>query len=202
MTLITFEDGKPLMKEDGKVGTEQECCCCRCEDCADEYDVTVQITGRVGGQITKTFRVTAPFFFETFGDQNGAVGERFGFIQFECNPGTILTVLVSESEVEQFGTNQIYQAAIQWTCGPGNDVNPGEWFQSLSGDLEPEERNGQISTRFIFQYERLLTSQECRGSIPRLDTDNMANLSCNAEAGGTPLNPCPVRIVATVRAVP
>jgi len=27
MTLITFEDGKPLMKEDGKIGTEQACCC-------------------------------------------------------------------------------------------------------------------------------------------------------------------------------
>jgi len=26
MTLITFQDGKPLMK-DGKVGTEQDCCC-------------------------------------------------------------------------------------------------------------------------------------------------------------------------------
>ena len=27
MTLITFEDGKPLMKDDGKIGTEQACCC-------------------------------------------------------------------------------------------------------------------------------------------------------------------------------
>jgi hypothetical protein len=27
MTLITFQDGKPVMR-DGKVGTEQECCCC------------------------------------------------------------------------------------------------------------------------------------------------------------------------------
>jgi hypothetical protein len=27
MTLITFSDGEPLMKEDGTVGTEQACCC-------------------------------------------------------------------------------------------------------------------------------------------------------------------------------
>jgi hypothetical protein len=27
MTLITFQDGKPLMKDDGQIGTEQECCC-------------------------------------------------------------------------------------------------------------------------------------------------------------------------------
>jgi hypothetical protein len=28
MTLITFEDGRPLKKEDGTIGTEQACCCC------------------------------------------------------------------------------------------------------------------------------------------------------------------------------
>jgi hypothetical protein len=201
VTRITLQDGKVVLR-DGQVGTEEACCCCLCEGCADEYDVTVTITGRVGGPITKTFRATSPSFFEAFGDQNGAVGERFGFVLFECVSGTILTVQVSESEVEEFGNNQIYQAIMQWTCGPGNDVNPGEWFQNVSGDLEPEERGGQISTRFVFQYEKLLTAQECRGAIPRLDTDNMTNLSCDTEADSTPLNPCPVRIVATVRAVP
>ena len=34
MTLITFEDGKPLMKDDGKIGTEQACCC----ECACQFD--------------------------------------------------------------------------------------------------------------------------------------------------------------------
>lgn len=33
MTLITFEDGKPLKKEDGTIGTEQSCCCGGCGDC-------------------------------------------------------------------------------------------------------------------------------------------------------------------------
>lgn len=33
MTLITFENGKPLIKEDGTIGTEQSCCCNRCGDC-------------------------------------------------------------------------------------------------------------------------------------------------------------------------
>jgi hypothetical protein len=27
MTLITFQDGKPLLNKDGKIGTEQACCC-------------------------------------------------------------------------------------------------------------------------------------------------------------------------------
>jgi hypothetical protein len=31
MTLITFQDGKPVLR-DGKVGTEQECCCGGSED--------------------------------------------------------------------------------------------------------------------------------------------------------------------------
>jgi hypothetical protein len=35
MTLITFQDGKPLMK-DGKIGTEQECCCKKCQGPCDE----------------------------------------------------------------------------------------------------------------------------------------------------------------------
>lgn len=32
MTLITLQDGKPVMR-DGKVGTEQECCCGNCQIC-------------------------------------------------------------------------------------------------------------------------------------------------------------------------
>jgi len=41
MTLITFEDGKPVMKDDGKVGTEQACCCseecCNCDSVFNFY---------------------------------------------------------------------------------------------------------------------------------------------------------------------
>lgn len=45
MTLITFEDGKPLMKEDGKIGTGQECCCeqvCVCPvGCVDGLQISL-----------------------------------------------------------------------------------------------------------------------------------------------------------------
>jgi|688.fasta_scaffold17654_19 hypothetical protein len=40
MTLITFQDGKPVLR-DGKVGTEQECCC-GCSTC-------LTISGRLAG---------------------------------------------------------------------------------------------------------------------------------------------------------
>lgn len=41
MTLITFQDGRPILK-DGKIGTEQPCCCgpeCRCRDHARHTEV-------------------------------------------------------------------------------------------------------------------------------------------------------------------
>ena len=47
MTLITFQDGKPVFR-DGKVGTEQECCCqqgCPCSLC-DEDLISVVIEGQ------------------------------------------------------------------------------------------------------------------------------------------------------------
>lgn len=52
MTLITFQDGKVVLR-DGKVGTEQDCCCsddgeCPCEEavfetCPEGYTVTFDI---------------------------------------------------------------------------------------------------------------------------------------------------------------
>lgn len=33
MTLITVQDGKPVIKDDGKIGTEQACCCDCCCKC-------------------------------------------------------------------------------------------------------------------------------------------------------------------------
>jgi hypothetical protein len=44
MTLITFHDGKPVLR-DGKVGTEQECCCgSQCLTCPQECDPDVVVT--------------------------------------------------------------------------------------------------------------------------------------------------------------
>ena len=45
MTLITFQDGKVVFR-DGKVGTEQGCCCNRCgDDCQQTVSVTVAVAG-------------------------------------------------------------------------------------------------------------------------------------------------------------
>ena len=37
MTLITFQGGKPLMKEDGTIGAEQACCCGKCAVPCPDY---------------------------------------------------------------------------------------------------------------------------------------------------------------------
>ena len=44
MTLITFQDGKPVMKDDGTIGTEQACCCAGAGECPDE----IVIDGFIG----------------------------------------------------------------------------------------------------------------------------------------------------------
>ena len=48
MTLITLQDGKVVMR-DGQVGTEQECCCGGCGECADECVVPPVIDNRKPG---------------------------------------------------------------------------------------------------------------------------------------------------------
>jgi hypothetical protein len=76
MTLITFEDGKPLMKDDGKIGTEQECCCgdCECDPFnllagCDLQEIIVElVASRVGlcspdgGTITMTLNADNGYF--------------------------------------------------------------------------------------------------------------------------------------------
>lgn len=48
MTLITFEDGKPLMKDDGTIGSEQACCCCP-SACGENCQQTVTVNFSAGG---------------------------------------------------------------------------------------------------------------------------------------------------------
>ena len=47
MTLITFDDGKVVMR-DNKVGTEQACCCCQ-STCGEDCQQTVTVNFSVGG---------------------------------------------------------------------------------------------------------------------------------------------------------
>ncbi len=61
MTLITFQDGKPVLR-DGKVGTEQACCCSKCEcgpiNCTVTFSVDgVEYTWNVTGPGNETFYV-------------------------------------------------------------------------------------------------------------------------------------------------
>ena len=57
MTLITFQDGKPVLR-DGKVGTEQECCCNQCGVCCEagyeHCEITYTATFSDGNTKTET----------------------------------------------------------------------------------------------------------------------------------------------------
>jgi hypothetical protein len=82
MTLITFQDGAVVMR-DGKVGTEQDCCCeqppCECfprfstppVECEIDYigfQVTFTTTACGGQNITQPFQLNeANGYFESFG---------------------------------------------------------------------------------------------------------------------------------------
>ena len=50
MTLITFQDGSPVMKDDGTIGTEHACCCC-CTAGDTQYapGATVSVTEDITG---------------------------------------------------------------------------------------------------------------------------------------------------------
>jgi hypothetical protein len=44
VTRITFQDGKVVLR-DGKVGTEEACCCCSCPPCSDTFSFSVELGG-------------------------------------------------------------------------------------------------------------------------------------------------------------
>lgn len=89
MTLITFQDGKPVMR-DGKVGTEQDCCCgggeCACPDLSG-YCSLVEWTN-LGGVCTGT---------NEFDGDNPGVGTTTGcqnvVLEISCNPTTNIVTL-------------------------------------------------------------------------------------------------------------
>jgi hypothetical protein len=61
MTTITAQDGKIVMR-DGKVGTEQACCCkqCVCGDCPESLGFSVTFYGTRDGTLTFTHPYTPP----------------------------------------------------------------------------------------------------------------------------------------------
>jgi len=72
MTLITFQDGSPILK-DGKVGTEQACCCDG-GGCAASCEDELTVTGSIGG-MTATVITTIPGAGAARFDKNDGSGD-------------------------------------------------------------------------------------------------------------------------------
>lgn len=81
MTLITFQDGQPVMR-DGKIGTEQECCCnCTCGiGCTQEISITF-----VRGGINETI-TAAP---DGFNSAQGFDNTSFALIELSSSCGKL-----------------------------------------------------------------------------------------------------------------
>lgn len=207
MTSITFQDGKVVLR-DGQVGTEQACCCGRCEcvECDKLYTVSVTLDGSKLGSVTKTFAIDDPAsFFECFGavdascNPNGNVGDRFGFVQYLCTrsgDSTSIYVQYSESEIIPFGTQNIFDVIVIWFCGTDYGTENGEWYLTVNASVEPPDQDpyDQIS----FFAEKLYQPEECVATSPivAIDTDSMTVGSC--DLGGVAQDPCPVRVRASL----
>jgi len=194
---------------DGKVGTEQACCCggCECVECNKLFTVSVTIDGSKLGPSTKTVNISDPAsFFQCFGavdaacNPNGNVGDRFGSITYQCTrsgDSTQIYVRYSEDEIILFGTQNIFDVIVIWFCGPGYGTENGEWYLTVSASVEPPGQDpprDQIS----FFAEKLYQPEECGPTSPivAIDTDSMTVGSC--DLGGVAQNPCPVRVRASL----
>jgi hypothetical protein len=207
VTRITLQDGKIVLR-DGKVGTEEACCCgaCECVECDKLYNVSVTVEGSKLGAVTKTFAIDDPaFFFQCFGavdvdcTPNGNVGDRFGFVQYQCSrfgDSTFISVQYQENEIIPFGTQNIFDVIVTWFCGTNWGTEDGEWYLLVVASVEPPNQNPY--DKVLFDAEKLYQPQDCGPTSPivAIDTGNMTVNNCNL--GGVAQNPCPVRIRASL----
>lgn len=124
MTLITFQDGKAVMRE-GQVGTEQECCCrgVGCEDCTLTCCITIQGRDAFCGSGTAII-LNDPLIVENWGPDLGLAqwlyisDERDIEVtveQFACEDGVIaLDVIVREKVPGVGGGGSTVTSTRRW----------------------------------------------------------------------------------------
>ena len=183
MTKITLQDGKILMR-DGKVGTEQACCCnkCLCElDCDVVQNASITFYGTKNGTVTVSYPSADPnhdslLFCDIYGNSRQVV----------------LGVLVTEPD-GLGGVRTVASATITIVCGPDALLNDGEYYMSVNGTY------GQTGDALYitFLYDSISTICDQAG-LPLVDTDAMTCTDCQDQANGqVQLDPCPVRVVAS-----
>lgn len=178
MTLITFRDGKVLMR-DGKVGSEQSCCCnqCRCSlECPEFAGAIVSVTGTRVGTVATTIPNANPDFA-------ASIAPVCDLRPFDGGMQIIWQLSYSDTHLIAF-------VGINVVCGNEYGLSPGEYFVTVSATIgTPPDDPGIIRS---VGYEKIYT--DCDGNgLPLIDTDNMDQTQC-VDGNGNPLAPCPVRI--------
>ena len=188
MTKITLQDGKVVLR-DGKVGTEQECCCkqCVCGDCPESLGFSVTFYGTRDGTLTFTHP-----YARTDGGLSLALCERR-----DETTSYLLNLIHDEQLPLGFQTIASFQASF--ACGPSVDNTGRNWYVSLLGFVLLKTPDGPIA-------EGDAVSCQCDGIIdfcdnnglPVLDTATLAGVVCQDYATGQPLNPCPIRVAVSI----
>jgi len=188
MTKITLQDGRVVMR-DGKVGTEQECCCkqCVCGDCPESLGFSVTFYGTRDGTLTFTHP-----YARTDGGLSLALCERR-----DETTSYLLNLIHDEQLPLGFQTIGSFQASF--ACGPSVDNTGRNWYVSLLGFVLLKTPDGPIA-------EGDAVSCQCDGIIdfcdnnglPVLDTATLSGVVCQDYATGQPLNPCPIRVAVSI----
>jgi hypothetical protein len=144
MTLITFQDGKPVLR-DGKVGTEQECCCC-------EFSrITLSIFNAGGLNAEFGLQSETPFFdglwetcyegiFQTMKQRLESAGWTVTITTRTAEePGYGLVTYATMTATGEcdFNCQELYDAAVQGTPDI-SDQREGLWVELQKGEAPGE----------------------------------------------------------------
>lgn len=178
MTTITVQDGKIVMR-DGKVGTEQACCCpkCRCDlECPEFSGADVSVTGTRVGTVTTTIPNADPDF------------DRSVAPLCDVRPfGGGRQIIWSMEYIDDY---LVVTVSFNAVCGSEFGLDPGEYFVSVTAQVGTAPDDASI-IRSV-NYEKIYT--DCDGNgLPVIDTADMQQTQC-IDGNGDPLSPCPVRI--------
>jgi hypothetical protein len=172
-----------LLVRDGKLGTEQECCCpsCLCNACPESLGFSVTFYGTRDGTLTFTHPHVSASGIESL-----ALCDR-------DEDSTSYSLYLLEDEPLGFGFLNIASATIAFACGPAIDGVGRSWYVSVTGAIAVNAQGDQVT----YAYEAILDACDSRG-LPIIDTDNMAAVTCINDTTGLALDPCPVRVTASI----
>jgi len=184
MTKITLQGGKVVLR-DGKVGTEQECCCqqsqCVCGDCPENLGFSVTFYGTRDGTLTFTHPYTPPG-----GAASIALCDR-------VEDSTSYALTLVHDEALAIGFLNIASASISFACGPAVDGVGRSWYVNIAGRILVNAAGDQVA----YSYDSVVDFCESNG-LPVIDTNRLTVVQCADEFTNQPLDPCPIRVTVSI----